>query len=333
MAGTNLGISAISTSSTTAGSVLNITTKGGAKSIDVSGITTDALKSINGPGVTLTGGLTSSGSIGAISLDSATGGTINGVSIGKFTVKGEFSDNLVLSGTSADLNTFKAGSITGGTWTVGGSANSISAASAATWSPTFGGAMKTVTIAGDANVVISAMSIGTFTVKGALNNSQIRLTGTGNDLNKLAIGGALSGSVINSAGSIGAITAAALINGEIYAGIASLSNGLALPSTVVDFASMSSIKSVRVKAGASGTTFSNSDIAAANLGVLSLGTLQTTGNANVTGIVGETIASLTATTNKKFVLKKLNATSDIAALLSNMGVMLGQIVVQAPGLG
>jgi peptidyl-prolyl cis-trans isomerase A (cyclophilin A) len=324
MDGTGLGISYISTSSTTAGSTLTITTSGGTKAIDVGGITTDALKSITGKGVTLTGSLISSATIGTLDLAGATGGTITATSLGTVAVSGAFSDNLSLGGAGLDLSKFTAGSITGGTWTIGGSGGAISGGSTNGWSTTFAGAVKTLTIAGNANGVITAGSIATFTVKGALNNSQVHLTGSGNDLNKLAITGALSGSVINSIGGIGAITAAAFTNGEVYAGVGSLSDGLALPSVAADFAATASIGSIKLK-----SSFSNSDIAAANIGVLTLGTLQTAGNADPTGVVSQTIKSLTATANKKFTLKNLNNASNVAMLLSSMGVTLGEVVITA----
>lgn len=328
MNGTGLGIADISTSSTTTGSALTITTSKGTNSINVGGITTDALKSITAKGVTLTGSLTSSATIGSVALAGAGGGTISASSIGTFTTPGAFSEDVSLGGSGLDLKKFTAGSITGGTWTVGGSAGAISAKTTSGWSPTFAGAVKSVTIGGDASAAISAASITTFTVKGALNNSQIHLTGAGNDLNKLAIAGALSGSLINSIGSLGTITAAAFTNGDVYAGVATLSNGLTLPSVAGDFASTASIKSIKLKTSASGDSFSNSAIAAADLGVVTLGTLQTAGNANPTGVVGESIKSLAATANQKFSLKNLGSGSDVATTLSAMGVTLGEVVIQ-----
>jgi cyclophilin family peptidyl-prolyl cis-trans isomerase len=326
MTGSGLGISSIAINGTGGGSSLLITSSGG---INVGLINTDAVKMISGKGVTLTGPLTSSSAIGGIMLAGANGGTISAASIGSLTTTGVFSDDVTLSGPGIDLAKFSAGSITGGTWTVSGSAGVISAGTASNWAPTFAGGVKSLKFGGNVSANVKAASIGTFVVKGSLNSSQLYLSGAGNDLNSLIVGGNFSQAVINSVGSIGTITALSLTNAEIYAGVGVLSNNLVLPSVPGDFSSMASIKSIKLKGAAGGDTFSNSDIAAAHIGLLSLGTLQTAGNTNIPGIVAETIASLTAVTNKKFKLKSLNNASDIATLVANMDVMLGQIVIQA----
>lgn len=302
LTGANLSVDTITTTGTTVASVLTITTKGGTKFVNVGGLTTQSLKSLVAKGVTFTGDLTAGGSIASLMIAGAAGGTISAASIATLTDSANFSDNLTLAG-GASLGTFTAASVPGGTWSIAGSAKLLNVTK------------------GDLDATITAASIGAIRIKGNLAGT-LNLTAPGTDLTTLAVTGSIQQASITAAGNIGAISATSLTNSEIYAGIGDLPVGQVLPNTATDFVAASSIKSVNLKTVKGVDTFSNSDIAAALLGNLSLGTIQTNNSGNPTGVAAENIATLTATANKKFTLKKLTSATNLSALLTTDGVTI-----------
>ncbi len=302
--GTGQSIASITTIGTTAASILTITTKGGSKVVDIGALSTDSLKSLSAKGVIFTGDITATGSIGSLTISGADGGTISAVSLGSLIDSASFADNLNLTATGVSLTTFSAASVPSGTWTLAGSAKSIS------------------TTKGDLDVTITAASIGALKVKGNLSSAHIDLTATGSDLTTLAITGAFTNSSLTAIGNLGAISATSLADSEIFAGIASLDSSQSFPASSTDFASQSSIKSITLKTVKGADSFSDAGIAAASLGTLSLGTLQTDNGGSPTGIAAETITTLTATAGKKFTLHKLTSASDLSALLTKAGAVI-----------
>lgn len=334
-----LSVPSIALTGTTAASTFTINTRGGTGVIDVGSLSAGSMKSISARGVALTGDLTSGGSIGSLALASASGGTVAAMSgLGTLTAAGAFSDILQLGGTAVSLDKFTAGAITGGTWSVSGSVNSISAKSAANWAPDITGAVtnltiagnltgtiqaasiKTLSVAGTLNATITAQSIATVTVKKNLSDSNFEIVGTGVDLGKLSIGGAITGSLINATGSIGPVTAASLNSSELYAGVVTLMAGQPLPNTGTDFASMQSITSVTLKTIPSANSFSNSDIAATSLGKLSLGSIMTNNSGTVNGVASEAIAAFAAKANGTRISEKnITISTDLSSILSELG--------------
>jgi cyclophilin family peptidyl-prolyl cis-trans isomerase len=310
ISGTGVSISGIVTTGTTAASILTITTKGGTKAINVGALQTDSLKSFVGTGVTLIGDVTATGTIGSLTIAGAQGGTITAGSVGAFVNSGNFSDNLTLNGGGVSLTRFSAAAVTGGTWSIAGTVSSL-----------------TITKQ-DLMASISAVSIPTLRVKGNMTTATLNLTGGGVNLNTLAVGGAITGSTVNSVGSLGAISAASMINSNIYAGMGNMSSDQVLPTSAANFIASASIKSVRLKLVPGTNSFSDSAIAASNLVNLSLGTLLTNGGFTVSGIASQNIGVFAAAANKRFTMHKLNSTTDMPALLTATGVDLGALVVQ-----
>lgn len=304
--GSGLGIASISTSNTTAASVLTITTRGGTKSISVASITAGDLKSLLAKGVTLTGNFESSGNLGSVMLASAGGGTLGANSIGNLVVSGAFSDTLALAGTGTTLKTAKLGAVSGDIWSVGGSSGSITLASASNWTPLFAGPVKTLHITGD------------------LTGSLVRFTGAGGDVNMISVGGSINTSTINAVGDIGTIVAGSLVSSEIEAGVSGSLAGNTLPPNATAFVTPDTIAAVRLKSGG----FSNAYILAQSLGSLSLGTLQTNNHGTADGVAATSIKSITATANKRFALHNQTPASNVAAELTNLGVSLGDVVIE-----
>ena len=318
VSGSTLGIASITTTGTTGASVLAITARRGAGAEVVGSITTDALRSLVAPAVALGANVTSSAGIAAINVASASGGTITAAALGTVSVSGSLADNINLSG---GFTSVRAGSIAGGTWNIGGAARSITTASVANFSATFSQSLALASVRGTFSGTLTAASVGTI-VAGAVSDSHIFLTGTGTDLVRLSDAGVFSASQINSAGNIGAVTAASMANSQIYAGVGALSDASVLPGSTADLSALASIASVRLRG-----TFSNSDIAAATLGSLTLGTLQTSNGGVPAGVAGESIKLLTATANKRFTLRNMTSAAAVAAALTADGVVLGDIVI------
>ena len=100
--------------------------------------------------------------------------------------------------------------------------------------------------------------------------------------------GTLSGAAIRATNSIGSFIAGSALNSEIYAGVNSTLT--TLPATAADFASQTgSIKTVTVRGA-----FSNTQIAAWNLGTLMLNNIQTNNNGTPFGIAGNNLKHLRA---------------------------------------
>ncbi len=322
-----LKIHDISIGGTNATSTLTIATNRGARTIDIATITTETIKAINARGVVLTSDLTASGPIGTLSLLSAQGGTMAGTAIGTLTTTGAFSDTLRLGDAGVSINRFSAGTLSG-TWGLSGSVNSLTAGSATDWTPTFTGSVKNLAITkGDLTGVsnIIAASIASLRVKGALNNTVIQVTSAGVGLGRATIGGAISGSTLSAAGSIGPVSAASLLNSKIFAGVAALPAGQPLPNTAIEFATMQTIASVRLRTlpASAGFSFSNSEIAATSTPSLSLGTIQTANGGAVSGVASEAIKTLTGIANgKRFALRNLTSATDVNAALAKFGLTL-----------
>ena len=300
--GTDQSIQSITTTGTTSASVLTITTKGGTKVIDIANLSTDSLKSLSAKGVIFTGNIAATGSIGAINIAGADGGTLSAASIGTLTDTSSFADSLTLIGSGVDLTNFTAASVPAGTWTLTGSAKNINITK------------------GDLQATISAPSISSIKIKGDLSGATIDLLSAGSDLNTLAITGSFTNSSLIATGNLGAISATSISDSEIFAGIGTLSQ--AFPAASTDFIAQSSIKSISLKTVKGADSFSNAGIAAASLGNLSLGTLQTNNDSNPTGIAAESITTLSATATKKFTLHKLNSTTDLTSLLAKAGAVI-----------
>lgn len=169
----------VATTGTSPNSVLTIWGQGGNGVVHLSGLTTDArLATLNAPGAALNGDLTATGAIANLKLGSASGGTmtigagpgtiinvgaLNDVKIASFipihrlnvdTWTGTASINATTLG---DVNiarsfggtvnatrvfNFKAGSLTGGNWSVDGRVRSLQAQSIANWTASVGSLVK-----------------------------------------------------------------------------------------------------------------------------------------------------------------------------------------------
>jgi peptidyl-prolyl cis-trans isomerase A (cyclophilin A) len=268
------------------------------KTATVTGTAGDiGLASVTTAGTTAKSALTFGGARGAsIGLGSLTTsapiGTISGAEV-------TFTGNLTAGGTIGKLI---LGPVTGSNIT-------LTSASAVTL-----GNLTT------SNVTASG-SIKALTVKGAETGSNITLTGTAagkaTDLGKLVVTSAISTSKLISSGNLGSLSAAAVTDSSIYAGVTP-AGGAALPSTLAEFSSQSSISAVKVG------TFTGSDLSAYVLGKLSLGSIPVSNGGVQFGVAAASIAALAGRTDQggKLNLKKLTTEATLTAQLAKEKISL-----------
>ena len=302
--GTNVSIASISTTATNQGSTLNIGAKGGNGTVSIGAIAADgSLNSISAKSATLIGRLSAVGSINKITLGASDANAIN------------------VGGT---LNSLQLGTANGLTLTAAGLVKNISvtnwASSGTLTAPVFG----SIKIKGDATFALNAGSVHSIRVSGNLHDSVLTFTVGGSlDLGSLSAG-SLTNTLINAAGNLGSISAVTLLNSQIDAGVVTLPAGQGLAASASDFASQASITSVTLKKLKGVSSDVNSNISAAIINRLSLGTVQFANNGTPFGVAAIVLNSITATdpsTGKSFSFKKLTdpavVTADFAAKAIN----------------
>jgi hypothetical protein len=311
----------IALTNTTPASTFTISVGGGTTSvgsIDVSG----SLARLSAPATQLQGDLRLSGSLGTAQLAGAAGGhtlTVGGGRVGNLTlgqvadlsvnsagpigamrasawttnggadvitapaitrlaVAGDFGPSLDLTGSGTGLGSVSIrGAIAGGSWAVPGAAGSINAGSVdAGWVGTFG-ALRTFSTPGDFAGSLNASSIGALRVGRTINGGQVRTTGN-----------------------IGSITAAALVNADVFAGIDPAVTQL--PSSASAFITNSTITSVVVLGRTLPFAVAGSNIAAANLGHVTFGTVNTDHGGAPFGLAAHQLARYTRRVNGKVIM-------------------------------
>ena len=251
-------------------------------------------------------------------------------------VKNVFSPDLSLVGAprgQQELTRFQAGSISGGTWNIGGDSGSIQTGSATGWSPTFSGIINSLTLRQDLMATLTAGTIKTLNVRGSVSNANIQLTdplaANGFDLGNLSVGGDIAGSTIRSIGSIGSVSARSLQNSRIYAGIVNLPGGQNLPGSASDIPISAQIRSLRLRRSAA-ATFVNSAVAAATLGSLNLGTVRTANAGTPFGFAArqpiQTVQLTDESTGRSVTGRRIASTSAFNALLAARGISQQDLV-------
>jgi hypothetical protein len=199
----------------------------------------------------------------------ATADTITAAGLNAMSVIGAFGASLNLG--AGGLGVARVGgAITGGTWSVGGSSRALVAKSiASTWAGTFAGDLGTVVVLGDASGSLTAQSARVVRVVGNLAGS-LHMTGTPAALGTLPglgvlfVGGTITGADVRSVSNINVVSAAAVANSRVFAGVADSTT--VLPATAAEFTTLSTIGTFALRGGpAVATAFSNSYIAASSM--------------------------------------------------------------------
>lgn len=317
----NSALPTITLSGTTAGSIFTITVAGGTTSVgsvDVTG----SLGRMSAATTQLQGNLTVSGTLGTVQLAGASGGhtlsvgsgrvaslnlgqvadlsitsagpigtlqasswaasgganVITAPSITRLAVAGDFAPALNLNESGTDLGSANIrGAISGGPWTVAGSAGSIHAASvAAGWAGTFG-AVGTFSTSGDFDGNLNAAKISAIRIGGAINGGQVR-----------------------TSGNIGTVTASALVNADVFAGVDPATT--TLPSSAAAFVANSTIGAVTVTGRNQPFAVQGSNVAASSLGHVNFGAVNTSNGGVPFGLAAHQLGSYTRRVNGKVII-------------------------------
>lgn len=258
------------------------------------------------------GHLTSTGPLASLQAVRWTDGAITAPSLAKLTITGAKKPAIIAGDFGADLKLADgtpkltlggatiSGAILGGTWDITGNAGAISALSiSANWAADFTGDISQIKTTASASGHITVQSIKTFTVGANLTGAAITLTQAVvpsnaklEALHLLKITGLLDASTINSSGHLGSVTAGALRDSNILAGVKAGTVGL--PDALADFDAAAKIASVTVKGIKDlANAVANSNIAAQILGAITLRDIMMDNGNTDFGLAADKIAALT----------------------------------------
>jgi len=185
-------------------------------------------------------------------------------SLGRITSNGSFNniiapnailtDGVVVSGSINDLNVQR---MTGGPITIGT------------------GTSAAIRVSNNASFDLTASAVRSIFVGGNFTSSSIILLaatqGNKTDLGSLTVHGTISTLRIDSRGSIGNVVADALAASTLFSGVGNLAAGQILPASSNDFSNINKINSIRLAKVSGNASFSNSYVAAYNLGSMKIG--------------------------------------------------------------
>ena len=236
-------------------------------------------------------------------------GTVRTTGIKADPSRGNFEAGLTLSGIGAAKSIAlgslsAAGSIAKGDWVIAGSIGPITAASTGPlWrvgseaSPV--GIIQSITTKiANLSGEIHARAINTVKAKGDLDHATWVLTqppsAAQKSLGTLTVGGTIRDSSIRAAGNIKSVTARAMEDSTLFAGVKA--TVAALPDSLSDFDSLASILARLTLTGpASGPSFARSLVAAGKITKVTLKTVDPDNNGSATGFAADTISFLSRT--------------------------------------
>ena len=227
---------------------------------------------------------------------------ITAPAIGTLQTSGDFAGDLRVTGAAGprSLNSVRVrGAVRGGAWTVGGAVGSLALGrTESPWAATFAGPVSSVRVASDLAGAITAGSVRSVRAA-SVTGANITLTQPpapgATSLGSLNAAGAISDTRIRSSGNIGTITAASVVNSSIFAGVVETAGEpVALPNSPTAFNPGVSIRGVNVRNRAA-PSFVASYIAAASLGRMNLGMVNTNNGGVPFGVAALDIASISVT--------------------------------------
>ncbi|HZL34245.1 MAG TPA: VCBS repeat-containing protein [Tepidisphaeraceae bacterium] len=304
---------------TTAASALAIKVIGKNGRVDVGSISTDgSFQSIIAPTTNLRGDATIAGAIGRIVLNDVTNGTfrINGagrrvdLSLGIVNDESLFSASPIHSLAVSQWTSPTNGAEQINAPAIGAVASTGEFSPDLTIGPGGLGTLNARTIAGG-NYAVAGKVGGVHSMRSAM------FTLSAASLGSLSAVDLLNNVTLNIAGNIGSITAGALYNSNVFAGVGPLPPGQRFPITSSNFTNVgATIKSVFLHQGIGNASFLNSAISAPNIGNANLGTVAFANNGAPQGIAAHSIALVSGSdliTRKIFALRHPTNTSGLAA--------------------
>ena len=222
---------------------------------------------------------------------------------------GDFVPDISLSGNGQVVgrpilgNVRVAGALAAGAWNVAAGTSRIAAGSVGgNWQGNFT-TVSNFTVAGDLSGELTAEAINSLSA-GSITDADIRLTRPfaprATAINRLSSRGAITDTDIRTNADIGTVMAASIDNSIIYAGIDVTGGGgggggnRALPNDSTDFVNAATIRNVTIRNRTGAAAFADSNIAAATLGRMNLGTVQVINNGNPFGLAALEVRSLSA---------------------------------------
>jgi hypothetical protein len=134
---------------------------------------------------------------------------------------------------------------------------------------------------------------------------------------------------ILAAGNIGKITAARLLDSEVFAGVGPLQPGQGLPLTASDFTSPAAISSITLSWHGNGVSFDTDVVAATNIGSLILGTTRSADGGLPYGVAARDLGRVTVrdTSHPQTIqLRSVHDPATLATQLAAQKVQLGDLV-------
>ncbi len=296
--------------------------EGNVGSIRIGDVADQWTLSINSDLASLTAGLLSdaaievSGQIRYLRADQITGGSITADSIGTLRVAGNSRKNrlgnctadLTLDGTAVPggrptLRYAYVRNLASGTWDVTGDAGTLYFGTTAptAFAASFTGDVRTLRTRGNLSGGFTARSVRTVYSSGSITDFFLTLTQGVADrvyaLRTLTARNFIDGTTILSSGNIGTITAGAIRNSAIFAGVGDTEDGnadnvLDLPEPTTDLAPQASLTRLSISGRAmdqDGHSFVNSNIAAYAMGTISLRNAQTDNPGEPFGLAAHSI--------------------------------------------
>jgi len=256
--------------------------------------------------------------------DAGSDNMVSATSIGVMDIASGFDSPLALSGTGQTItNATIRGALAGGAWTSAGRAAKISAGSTnSAWSASFAGAITSFSTKGNFSSNLTAAGITNLSIGGSIVSANITTSGM---TNHVTVHNSISGSNLKATGGFGSIVANTLADSRIYAAV-DPSSGL-LPGVSTEFSSVNRGRIGLVNVH----NFSDSAIAAADLGTLILGRISTSNGGTPEGVAGFTLAVFDATTTpggKKIHLTKKNTATQASVDAAAPPAILGDFKIK-----
>jgi hypothetical protein len=206
---------------------------------------------------------------------------------------GNFEVGLQLSSTNAKSkslgNEFVNGAI-GGTWNLAGASVALNVgATSLDWNATFT-SLPFIMDRGFFAGTLKVPSIGYIHVHGEMFGAALEFSAPNTtDLGRLTVLGPILSTAIVSVGDLGPISAEAMQQSIVFAGVGQLQQGQALPASTADLSSTATIRSIVLHPPAKVIGFLASDIAATTIGILSLGTTKVDNSSVAFGVAATSI--------------------------------------------
>jgi RHS repeat-associated protein len=265
------------------------------------------------------------GAITSLTVRGNLEGTLRAASIGTLSVRGSSGAAITLTSAGVDLRSASiTGAISGGDWTLVGSAGTLTTASIASgWTGTVAGAITSLVVRGNMDGALTALAINTTRIGGNLSGSTISLTGSSRvgkasvALNSFTVTGDVLNSSIDATGNVGTVLIGGSSNSKFLIGVPS--NTTTLPVASSAFTTAASLGSFTSKGK---FAFADTIVAAAAVTSAHLTTVTTNNGGVPFGIATETIGlfTLTQPKTKTFTYTKKQPVSALASLPGDLKV-------------